>query len=141
MVVGLCGFSGSECHEVHCSESLVVLSARKNISLLLFVYVVIPDLEVAQLTSADYGLYTRPRTTSPLLYRSSLSDRFDERPWSPAKSELISNRVERALRRNRSLERLDHLSSSPYTSLVSCLVENHQIVSGHNSTSITLQTY
>ncbi|KAK2167685.1 hypothetical protein LSH36_25g04038 [Paralvinella palmiformis] len=74
------------------------------------------DLEVAQLTSADYGLYSRPRTTSPLLYRSSLSDRYDERPWSPAKSELISSRVERALRRNRSLERLDRLSPSPYTS-------------------------
>lgn len=56
--------------------------------------------------STSPGLY---RSTSPAAYRTSLRDRFDERPWSPTRSALISGRVDNALKRNRSLERLDRL--------------------------------
>ncbi|XP_013398524.1 spermatogenesis-associated protein 6 [Lingula anatina] len=49
-----------------------------------------------------------PRAPSPILYRSSLRDRFDERPYSPSAADRIRRRVDTALARSR--------SPSPYTS-------------------------
>jgi hypothetical protein len=53
--------------------------------------------------------YQRPM--SSLTYRSSLRDRYDKYPWTSTDLDLIRARIDRALRRNRSLERLDRLNS------------------------------
>jgi len=63
------------------------------------------------LMNSAYYRYLRANALSPYRYRYR-----DERPWSPTQSQIIHDRVERALRRDRSLERLDRLRSYyPYT--------------------------
>ena len=68
------------------------------------------------LMNSPYYRYLRANAMSPVRYYSTYRDVYGERPWSPTHSQIIHDRVERALRRNRSLERLDRLRSYyPYT--------------------------
>jgi len=66
--------------------------------------------------NSPYYRYLRANALSPVRYYSTYRDRYNQRPWSPTHSQIIHDRVEHALRRNRSLERLDRLRSRyPYT--------------------------
>jgi len=68
------------------------------------------------LLDSPYYRALRARTLSPMRYYSTYRDLYDGRPWALTRAELIRDRVERALRRDRSLERLERLRTyrSPY---------------------------
>ena len=55
------------------------------------------------LINSPYYRYLRANALSPVRYYSTY--RYGDRPWSPSRSQSIHDRVERALRRDRSLER------------------------------------
>lgn len=69
------------------------------------------DAEVAALTGSldDLRLSRRSRSPSPLLYRPSLRERYGLRPLTPTEKLDLDIRVEQALRRSRSRERLARL--------------------------------
>ncbi|XP_062572659.1 spermatogenesis-associated protein 6-like isoform X1 [Saccostrea cucullata] len=69
------------------------------------------DAEVAALTGSldDLRLSRRSRSPSPLLYRPSLRERYGLRPLTPTEKLDLDLRVEQALRRSRSRERLARL--------------------------------
>ncbi|XP_048760715.1 spermatogenesis-associated protein 6-like isoform X3 [Ostrea edulis] len=69
------------------------------------------DAEVAALTGSvdDLRLSRRSRSPSPLLYRPSLRERYGLRPLTPTEKLDLDIRVEHALRRSRSRERLARL--------------------------------
>ncbi|PVD23674.1 hypothetical protein C0Q70_16947 [Pomacea canaliculata] len=79
------------------------------------------DAEVAELTSRTRSYYhPRPRSASPILYRSSFEDRYGSRPYSPNLYSHLTDRVSRALERSaRRLEMLGRQSPiyRPYSSL------------------------
>ena len=67
------------------------------------------------LMNSPYYRYLRTNALSPVRYYPTYGDCYGERSWSPTRSQVIHNRVERALRRDRSLEHLDRFSCYPYT--------------------------
>ncbi|XP_078318610.1 spermatogenesis-associated protein 6-like isoform X3 [Crassostrea virginica] len=69
------------------------------------------DAEVAALTGSldDLSLTRRSRSPSPLLYRPTLRERYGLRPLTPIEKLDLDIRVEQALRRSRSRERLAQL--------------------------------
>lgn len=69
------------------------------------------DAEVAALTGSldDLSLIRRSRSPSPLLYRPTLRERYGLRPLTPIEKLDLDIRVEQALRRSRSRERLAQL--------------------------------
>ena len=80
----------------------------------LYVYtshVTVSDAEVAALTGSldDLSLTRRSRSPSPLLYRPTLRERYGLRPLTPIEKLDLDIRVEQALRRSRSRERLAQL--------------------------------
>ncbi|XP_077981587.1 spermatogenesis-associated protein 6-like isoform X3 [Glandiceps talaboti] len=50
-----------------------------------------------------YSSPPSPRATSPVLLRSSMSDRYGDPPYTPTRADRIHDRVEHLLRKNRSL--------------------------------------
>lgn len=66
------------------------------------------DLEVAALTSSFNRIRARSRSPSPFIYKPSFRSRYSYSPLTPA--ERVDLKVRSALRRNRSLERLNCLS-------------------------------
>lgn len=75
---------------------------------------------MAELTSRTASYYRlRPRSASPLLYRSSFEDRYGA--YSPSYYSSIAERVSSAIERSRRLERLARLYPPYRPSLVSLL--------------------
>ena len=62
----------------------------------------------------DLHNYRLRRSPSPTMYRSSLRDRYDETPWNVRTSDRITDRVVNAIRRNQSMDHLDHYASPSY---------------------------
>lgn len=73
--------------------------------------IITTDAEVAALTGSldDLCISRRSRSPSPLLYRPSLRERYGLRPLTPTEKLDLDIRVEQALRRSRSRERLARL--------------------------------
>ena len=84
------------------------------------------DAEVAELTSRRRCtdlVPVRPRSVSPLLYRSSFKSRFD-RPYSPYLTYTPSTS---SLSKHRSIERLDRLSPVDLTPVRKSMVIYHSV--------------
>jgi len=66
--------------------------------------------------NSPYYRYLRANALDPVPYYSTYRDCYNERLLSPTRSQIIHDRVDRALRRDRSLDRCDRLRSRyPYT--------------------------
>lgn len=91
-----------------------ILIVQYNFFVTVYVYtshVTVSDAEVAALTGSldDLSLIRRSRSPSPLLYRPTLRERYGLRPLTPIEKLDLDIRVEQALRRSRSRERLAQL--------------------------------
>ena len=73
-----------------------------------------PDMRMSAFSDPKSYRY-HYRSPSPIVYRSSLSERLADEPWSLRSSDRITDRVVRAIRRNQSLDNLDRLGMSTPT--------------------------